>query len=810
MKTFVIYLADLLSRRPTQLIFIITFFYTAGAFPHDNNKLELKGFVTNVGEFSLDVDGLTLNVTEETEIKDEDGNHIVLSDLMVGDFVETKSNLSPEGMFIASEIKIDDEGEQESELEIKADIEAIDSSSIWVSGIQLFVDDNTQIKRDDETIEFEELMIGDNVEVDAEFIPNTYFLADKIKVEEEGNHDEDFETEGLITELGDSTLTVNGFLFAVNEFTKIKDDDDIISFYDLNVGDFVEVEAVFLPDSSLLATEIEREDDHENKIEFDGMIESIDSTNMNLVVSGTLVYTNDETEIFGEDHEPFSFNDLTVGMFVEVKAILQPDSTLLATKIKVEDDDDNEIEFEGTIESIDSTNFSLVVNSIIVFVNDDTEIFSEDHEPISFNDLMVGMFVEVKAMLQPDSTLLALKIEIEDGERQRINIKATIDTLYSNTLVVGGITFETDSNTVILDNDKNPITFEDLEIGMFVKVKGTLISPGVYLATKIRIRDFWHRSIDMSGEISDVSSVKAKIGNVEFYFTPETIFLDELGNLVDNTYLNNGMLVNVRTVKNIQGMEDVVRIKVQHQSEFEFEGLVNQVIGNLVTIGNQTIELQDYTFITYVNDEEVTAQELQVGDYVTSQFISQSNQSNKASYITISNSPDIIKSTGVVTEITTEHIVISQPVYQVNSSTVILNSNFDLIDYNSINVGDVVTIWAKNSNSGNPMALQIQIPMNGTTGVNGNGLVTEYSLLQNFPNPFNPSTTIRFTIPERAFVTLKVYNILGEVAANLVNENLNQGTYSINFDASNLPSGVYLYKIEANDFLQVNKMLLVK
>lgn len=733
MEKFFIHLPKFFTRQIFRLIFIISLLFTAGAFPHDNNKLELKGFVTSISESSLDVDGLTLNVTSETEIKDEDGNNISLSDLMAGDFVETKSALTPEGMFIASEIKIDNEGEQESELEVRANIEAIDSSSIRVSGIEVFVDENTRIKRDDETIEFEDLMTGDNVEVVAEYIPGAYFLADKINVEEEIHNDEDFETKGFIAQLGDSTLTVNGFLFTVNELTIIKDHDVVISFYDLNVGDFVEVKAVLLPDSSLLATKIEREDNHEN-----------------------------------------------------------------------------EIEFEGTIESIDSINSSFAVNSITVFVNDETEIFGEDHEPISFSDLMVGMFVEVKAVLQSDSTLLALKIEIEDGEKQRITVKAAIDTIYSNILVVGGITFETDSNTVILDEDKNPITFNDLEIGMFVKVKGVLLSPGVYLALKIRVKDFWHRSIEMSGAISSVTNNRVKIGNAEFYFTPETVFLDELGNLTDKSYLSDGMKIYVRSVKNIQGIEEAVRIKVQHQSEFEFEGIVNSVTGSSVTIGNQTIELKNYTLITYVNDEQVTLQDLKVGDYVISQIISIPDQTYKASYISISNSPDIMKSTGTVTEITNDHIVISQNVYQANSSTIILNSDFDLIDYNSIKVGAVVTIRAKNSDSGHPLALQIQIPANGVSDVNGNGLPKEYSLMQNFPNPFNPSTIIRFSIPERAFVSLRVYNVLGEVVANLLNENLDQGTYNINFNASNLTSGVYFYRIEANNFSQANKMLLVK
>ena len=89
-----------------------------------------------------------------------------------------------------------------------------------------------------------------------------------------------------------------------------------------------------------------------------------------------------------------------------------------------------------------------------------------------------------------------------------------------------------------------------------------------------------------------------------------------------------------------------------------------------------------------------------------------------------------------------------------------------------------------------------------------------YSLAQNFPNPFNPSTTINFTIPNSEFVTLKVYNILGSEVAVLVNENLSAGSYRYNFDAQSagvgLASGVYLYELSAGDFKQIKKMNLLK
>ncbi|MBW7888533.1 MAG: VCBS repeat-containing protein, partial [Bacteroidetes bacterium] len=87
---------------------------------------------------------------------------------------------------------------------------------------------------------------------------------------------------------------------------------------------------------------------------------------------------------------------------------------------------------------------------------------------------------------------------------------------------------------------------------------------------------------------------------------------------------------------------------------------------------------------------------------------------------------------------------------------------------------------------------------------------TVFSLDQNFPNPFNPTTTIQYAIPTESFVTLKVYNMLGQEVATVVNENLKAGKYSATFNASRLASGVYVYRIEAGSFVSVKKMMLLK
>jgi hypothetical protein len=85
-----------------------------------------------------------------------------------------------------------------------------------------------------------------------------------------------------------------------------------------------------------------------------------------------------------------------------------------------------------------------------------------------------------------------------------------------------------------------------------------------------------------------------------------------------------------------------------------------------------------------------------------------------------------------------------------------------------------------------------------------------YSLDQNYPNPFNPSTSIKYSVPETRLVTLKVFDVLGREVATLVNETKNPGFHTVNFDASNLASGIYFYRIDAGSFSSIKRMVLVK
>ena len=87
---------------------------------------------------------------------------------------------------------------------------------------------------------------------------------------------------------------------------------------------------------------------------------------------------------------------------------------------------------------------------------------------------------------------------------------------------------------------------------------------------------------------------------------------------------------------------------------------------------------------------------------------------------------------------------------------------------------------------------------------------SKFALHQNYPNPFNPTTKLSFVIGHSSLVSLKVFDVLGREVATLVNGELEAGAYALNFDAKNLASGTYFYKLQAGNNVAVKKLLLIK
>ena len=124
--------------------------------------------------------------------------------------------------------------------------------------------------------------------------------------------------------------------------------------------------------------------------------------------------------------------------------------------------------------------------------------------------------------------------------------------------------------------------------------------------------------------------------------------------------------------------------------------------------------------------------------------------------------------------------------------------------------GNSVNLDGTNSNDQWNFAQNKSVNVSSATDIESEKYNLSYDLKQNYPNPFNPTTTIFYQIPQAGNVSLKVYNITGTEVASLVNGYKQSGSYSVEFDASTLTSGVYFYKISVNNFSEIKKMVLLR
>jgi hypothetical protein len=195
--------------------------------------------------------------------------------------------------------------------------------------------------------------------------------------------------------------------------------------------------------------------------------------------------------------------------------------------------------------------------------------------------------------------------------------------------------------------------------------------------------------------------------------------------------------------------------------------------GHTLWIKNYDLGNDDYVFshgITF-NDEIIAAGYRMVGDS-TSLFLMRTNNAGEIKWT--KTIPGIKGPIGV---------------------RVVSNENF--------------TVLCQNSN-GNTWLLKFADIITNVQDQSAGSLVHLINLQQNYPNPFNPTTTIEFNLPKTSNVLLKIFNILGEEVSTLVSNRLSAGSHTYEWDASNLSGGVYIYRLEAGDYKETKKMILMK
>ena len=623
----------------------------------------------------------------------------------------------------------------------------------------------------------------------------------------------DLEVTGNITELGSDYLIVQGYTIYVDGNTDLRGPgNDPVSFSYFQLNDLVEVQADNNGNGTFLASRVKSEDglNNENEVELTGYVTAVGA--ISFVINGSTFYVDANTEYRGRHGNPFSFEQIVVGILLEVKADLQTNGNLLATRVKTEDDHNQhngELEITGIISS--KTSNSIVFGQNEFFVDAQTVILDHSRMPISFGDLNVGDRVEVKAFRQPDSSYLAVRIKLEDMPGNEIEFTAQIESIVGSEVTINGIAFATDSNTIFLDDNRMPVTIASLAVGMWVEVKGFKKRDGSYYAGRIQIEDFVRTEIEIKGNITDLTPSSLVVYGITFSVDSTTVVLDHLNNPISYSSLQVGQLVEVKGNKTGTSTAYATRIKLEGNEDIEIFGKITAINSNSIELNGLVVFVDSNTVYLNHANQQISFGYLSVDQFVEVKMIRNADSSLLALRVKIEDGMNFSKVTGYTGIVNGALIQLPTGNYTINSQTVVIDNNYNVIPASQLSSGQQVIVWSIVDASSNKTALQIQSKISSPTGVEESPVVVDkFVLEQNYPNPFNPSTKIKYQIATSNPVSLKIYDVLGNEVATLVNEVQSAGKYEVTFDAHRLSSGVYFYKLQIQNFVETRKMILLR
>ncbi len=458
---------------------------------------------------------------------------------------------------------------------------------------------------------------GHVVEVRANQGNGNKLIAERIELEE------NIQIKGFIQNVdtvssGLNSLMINDILVFVNSSTEIRSHHDTnLSFSDLQIGDLVELRADLQGNNTYLATRIEREnseDDQDELLRVRGIIEALGQDS--LVVNGIDFFIDEKTEFRDDLGNRLTFADFQIGDPVEVRAVQRPGSTLLATRVKLRNNEQNEIEFTAPIDTLFSS--SLIVGGITFDTDDNTVILNDNNQPITLDDLQIGMIVEIRGLRKVDGHILATHIKIEDFFQDELEVKGTIDSLGIDYLAVLGHIFFVNENTIVLDNNNSPISFPDLSIGLLVEVRANRLADGSLLATRIKLEDTENDELEITGVIDTLNTGFIRVEGIDFVTNENTLILDHANNPIAFSDLIAGLTVEIKASRQPDDAFLAVRIKIEDGPGFSStDGIVSSVSPNTIVVAEPEFLVTATTVVLDEKFRQISYSEIAVGQEVT-------------------------------------------------------------------------------------------------------------------------------------------------------------------------------------------------
>jgi len=480
---------------------------------------DFRGLITSIdhGTSTAEVNGTVVHVNGATDFENQAGGTVTFTYFQYGMNVRVRGTTQGDSSVLADRFDEKEPGSGSTgggTDRFRGILESKDSGTgdVIVNGVTIHTTPYTAYENlAGVPIIFGDLPLGAIVKVGSTPLADGTRLAGEIEIEDDlGGENLQFNLkfEGNITAIDytNTTVTVGSKFVLTDANTRFEDvDSEPIPFTNFAIGQYIEVKANTQPDDSILAVELEQKNPESaptHNTALRGKLEEINVGAGTLVVAGTNISTNGSTQVLDQFNASTTLDTFSIGDPLEIEGLLQPDSSILATKVKRENDTVgggggvvDDVRVFGTIDSLDSGTNSLVVVGQTVTTNGSTAFLSGAGATITFGDLTVGATTEVEGFLQQDGSVLATRVQLEAVGRPRAAVSVIV---YGpviavnnpvNTIKIRNKTIQVNGGTVFRNAYGSPITFGSIITGDYIGVGGDGQVGNTVLAVDARRED---------------------------------------------------------------------------------------------------------------------------------------------------------------------------------------------------------------------------------------------------------------------------------------------------------------------------------
>ena len=664
-------------------------------------EVEVTGLITELADRVFVVQGLVFEINDETKIIGPNEEELGFGDLQESMLVNVIGQYQDDGTLTAILVIVEDE--DRGEFSITGNILSIENDAIIVQGTLFTLTDNTIIlSAEGDVVGLDYLEVGQFVEVRAQLGSNGLPVAITIKVEDNANGI--IFAEGIIEQIFDAGLVVQGRKFLVNDGTDIVDENgQPISFSGLAEGLEVAVIGQYISETEMEAILITLGNGIPDEVEIEGAITALKEEG--LIVQDLFFAVTDATVILNAEGEQLRYGDLSLGMFVTVIGKRSDEGMLYATQINIEQ---RGIVIDGQIERIDGEAF--YVGGFKFLVTDATDIIGVNGEEVRFESLHVGAVVIVEAEVVAftdanEEAYIAHSIILIDDVREKISVTGAILELGDERFVVGDYVFVVGDDTVVKDEAGNLIDYGRLQPGLVVEIEAVVTTEGILVAVCIQVKV--DRPIRISGKIEKIEGEVIVVGGVEFIVTDDTEIMSVLGGLLRFEDLQVGMLARVALVKSTTDRLIATHMQVlpRIEDEVTVTGVVEAIHDRSVVILGRTFYVTENTVIVDEQDQPMSLSGLSAGRTVTVRADLLPGDGLIALKIKQRDAQEKgIQVTGPVEAIESNTVAVMGIYFFVDANTDIFNLDGESISLDELEIGKTVELTALGQLDGTRLA----------------------------------------------------------------------------------------------------------